>query len=457
MTSGMADLVVHPVDQPLRGIVPAPPHRGLAQVAAVAASLMAPGEACHIGGRGLGELPICALLRALGVPFERSEEGLSVSGVGLDGYAKPVEPVDTGSSTIALALAAGVLSALEHGAEIRCDEAAARTHLDGIVKVLRRRGAQLEGRLVTSEPGVLLPPLVIEPSPKLSPLDNHPIRPNGAACEAEKLAALTSGLLADGPTVLLEPMVSGDLPVRLYRELGAHVETAGGLTRLAPLTVPFAARDLPIPGDPDTSLMLLASSAAVGGESRVGVRGVIAQPSDAAALSTLHHAGAGLHIEPRATLSGQATANVVATAARPRSVVIEGEHARTAGASLPTLAAWAALAHEDSVIADVSADPGAGDQGRRVAVTLAAFGVPAHWSDDTRTLRVTGSALRSQPGATRAVASDGDGGTAMLAVVLALAARGTTRVQDANCIVARFPRFVGSLRAVGANLTVTDA
>jgi 3-phosphoshikimate 1-carboxyvinyltransferase len=219
------------------------------------------------------------------------------------------------------------------------------------------------------------------------------------------------------------------------------------------LSAPLTEMSVTLPGDLDASLMLLASAMAMEG-SHVGLRHVVAQPSDAAALSVIRDGGGALTVQARSTVAGQAIADLAGGSGRPQVVSIDGERAAAAGASLPTLAAWGAFARSDSVIAGISPASTHPDQGRRVSLMLAQFGVPAHWSEQTRTLRVTGNALRRAAEGSRTVETAGDGSSAMLAAVLGLASGGTTRIRDANCIVARFPRFVGSLRALGANLSV---
>jgi 3-phosphoshikimate 1-carboxyvinyltransferase len=42
----------------------------------------------------------------------------------------------------------------------------------------------------------------------------------------------------------------------------------------------------------------------------------------------------------------------------------------------------------------------------------------------------------------------------MTAAVLALGASGPTRITDCDCIATSFPRFVGTLRALGARIEV---
>jgi 3-phosphoshikimate 1-carboxyvinyltransferase len=44
----------------------------------------------------------------------------------------------------------------------------------------------------------------------------------------------------------------------------------------------------------------------------------------------------------------------------------------------------------------------------------------------------------------------------MTAVVLGLLGDGPTRVRDAGCIATSFPRFVGTMRALGANIEVIE-
>lgn len=448
----MAELVVHGADRPLTGIVPAPTDRAVASMGIFAAALTRPGEVSELRARRISPaLPICGALRALGVNVEEADDAVRVTGVGLDGFRAPAAPIDVASSTVALALMTGLVTALPFGATITGSEPVGRACLHPIARVLRLRGGQLEARFVENQPGVLAPPLTIEPSPPPSALVGHRIPPGGFA---EKLAALAAGLFAAGDTVLVEPLVTRDALPRLLHAAGATVESAGGLTRLAPLTEPLTPFAFDLPGDLDAGL-LLAAAAMAHPESAVGVRSVVVQPSDAGALVALREGGASLSIEARESAAGQATARVTAGSSRPRRILVEGERALGAGVGLPTLAAWAAHASGDSLITGVLPCLTHPEQGERVAFTLSELGVPARWDAATATLGVTGDALHRGPtSANRVIDPRGDGALAMLATVLALTAGGTTRIRSADCIVARFPRFVGSLRALGATLSV---
>lgn len=85
-----------------------------------------------------------------------------------------------------------------------------------------------------------------------------------------------------------------------------------------------------------------------------------------------------------------------------------------------------------------------------MAGVLRAFGVRVEES-------ASGLVLEGEPEAplrAARVSSGGDHRVAMAAVLLGLCADGESVVDDAECIAESFPRFVGTLRALGAKLEV---
>ena len=65
----------------------------------------------------------------------------------------------------------------------------------------------------------------------------------------------------------------------------------------------------------------------------------------------------------------------------------------------------------------------------------------------------TGAPPRSRP---RDVDCRGDHRIAMTAAVLAFSARGPSRIRDAECIATSYPKFVATMRALGARIDVLD-
>ena len=85
-----------------------------------------------------------------------------------------------------------------------------------------------------------------------------------------------------------------------------------------------------------------------------------------------------------------------------------------------------------------------------LAGLLRAFGVSVQEKPD-------GLVIEGQPGrplGAATVSSGGDHRVAMAAVLLALAADGQSVIEDAEPIAVSFPRFVGTLRALGAEIEV---
>jgi 3-phosphoshikimate 1-carboxyvinyltransferase len=84
-----------------------------------------------------------------------------------------------------------------------------------------------------------------------------------------------------------------------------------------------------------------------------------------------------------------------------------------------------------------------------MAGVLRAFGVTCEERPDG--LVIEGKAGPLDPAV---VESKGDHRIAMTACVLGLVASAPTRVRDVECIATSFPKFVGTLRALGATLDV---
>jgi 3-phosphoshikimate 1-carboxyvinyltransferase len=86
-----------------------------------------------------------------------------------------------------------------------------------------------------------------------------------------------------------------------------------------------------------------------------------------------------------------------------------------------------------------------------MAGVLRAFGVVCEELPDG--LSIEGKEGPLEPAT---VDSKGDHRIAMTAAILALLGRGPSRITDADCIATSFPRFVGTLRALGARVDVEE-
>src|SRR5690606_11109383 len=87
-----------------------------------------------------------------------------------------------------------------------------------------------------------------------------------------------------------------------------------------------------------------------------------------------------------------------------------------------------------------------------MARVLRSFGVPCEERRDGLVIEGRGGA----PLTGAVVESGGDHRIAMAAAVLGLAADGPSRIRDVACIGTSFPRFAGTLRALGADVRVEE-
>jgi len=443
------DVIVRPQIRPLVGSVPVHGDESIGQLALVCAALAdGPSEirrlsiGVHVGAT-LGAL------RALGVSLELDRGGVvRVSGRSLFGLLAPKEPLACGGSATTVRLLSGVLIAQPFPTMIDGDAALASGDFGETVGVLRRRGGPIEGVLSPTRPGHVALPLTVGPLPayrRLSGLE-YELR---SAAPGLKGALLISGLYADAPTYIREPIVTRDHAERMLQALDVPLTMLGPMAKLdvepwdAKLP-PFAAD---VPGDFSAAAFVLGAAAVVPG-SRVCARNAGLNPTRTGVMDLLRQMGGAVEAEIHASILGEPEGTVCCSHAPLRGTTMAGEVLVRASDDLSTLVALAARAHGSSEI-------GGGVERatvERFASVLRAFGVTAETSVDG--LFVEGRPDESLDGADIDATGEADAGAA--AVLLGLSAAAPTRVRGIDALANRLPRFVGILRALGADLRVEE-
>lgn len=213
-----------------------------------------------------------------------------------------------------------------------------------------------------------------------------------------------------------------------------------------------------LPGDLSAAAVLIAAAQLVEG-SQVTARGVGVNPTRSGVLEIARDMGAGLSIEPKGERNGEPLADLHAWHAplhAGRAGIVGGETLVRAAGDLAIAFVLAARAHGTTRIRDVAALPedAAGAEGAAAgaARVVRAFGVTCDETPEGFVVHGGGASLDPAD-----VDSGGDPGAAMAAAVLALAGRrdaGPSRVRDAGCIATVYPKFVATLRALGARVDV---
>jgi 3-phosphoshikimate 1-carboxyvinyltransferase len=451
----MTTLVVHPAETPLAGSVPVPSDASIGRRALLLGALCR-GETTLSGfSRSPDTLSIAGCLRAMGVSIvEASPTELVITGVGLGGLREPVNALDCGHSGATLRLFCGVLAAQRFRATLRGDAGLSQASMIRVVAPLRARGAVVSGQaraIASNREGDLSPPLVVGPLPEGRRLAGLQYE-TAVASALVKSAVLLSGLFADGITLFKEPSVSRDHTERMLGTLGVPIRTVGPLVQIDPAgwDREMPAFQLSLPGDLSAAAFPLAAAQLVAG-SRVTVRGVGANPTRTGLLEVARDMGAGFAIEPQGERGGEPVAELHAWYAPLRAVALGGETVSRATDEIPIACALAARARGTTRITDVAPlrDSDYGDRIGAIAAMLRAFGVECEERPDG--LSIGG---REDPLEAVDIESGGDPRIAMTASVLALVGRGPSRIRDAACIAEVYPKFVATLRALGARIDI---
>jgi 3-phosphoshikimate 1-carboxyvinyltransferase len=436
---------------PLRGSVPVPSDRSITHRALVLAALS--NGPCEIRGFGYGtdNQKTLGALGALGVRHEDDGRGtIMLRGVGLAGLTTPKEPLDCGRSPTCLRLLTGVLAGQRFPSRLGGHASLADFRMKSVLDPLRERGARLAGEPDPERSDETAPITVagLEEGQRLAPLEHRLTRPNDHA----KGALLLSGLFASGPTVIEEPVVSRDHTERLLDALDMPIRTAGSLVSLHPPADPLAIRgfDMSVPGDVSAAAFVLVAAQVVP-DSHVTTRRTGLNPTRSGILEVIRQSGGRMGITPGGNSMGEPFGEITARGSVLRGISLGGELAERGRDEIPAACALFARARGTSTVldaADLREDRP--DRIRALVELLRAFGVGVEERPD-------GLVIEGQPEkplkAAR-VSSRGDHRLAMTAVILGLIADGESVVEDADAILVSFPRFVGTLRSLGAEIEV---
>jgi len=267
-----------------------------------------------------------------------------------------------------------------------------------------------------------------------------------------KSAILLSGLYADGPTYVKEPLLSRDHTERMLAALGVPIRAAGTIVELdgPAWKGELPAFTLEVPGDISTAAFLVVAAQLVPG-SRVDVRRVGLNPTRTGLLEILADMGGAIEAEAKGDELGEPIGVLRAAHAALHAVRTGGERVTRAIDEVPILCALAARAAGRTEIADAQElRVKESDRIATMASVLGAFGVACEERKDGLVIE----GVPDRPLKAADVESRGDHRVAMTAAVLGLVADGPTRVRDVGCIATSFPRFAGTMRALGARIEV---
>jgi 3-phosphoshikimate 1-carboxyvinyltransferase len=429
----------------LRGTLMPPPDKSISHRAALVAA-MSDGET--VVRNYLDAADTRSTLDAigqLGAVVTREGGALRIRGVGLRGAAPA--GIDVGNAGTLLRLLPGWLSGQGRGEwTLDGDDSIRRRPVDRVVEPLSRMGADVSAR------DGRLAPLVVRGA-DLRAIDYRlPV-----ASAQVKSCVLLAGLLADGPTRVVEAQPTRDHTERMLRAAGAAVraEDAGtpvairGALPAKRITVEPAARlelgDVDVPGDFSSAAFWIVA-AVIGRGSEVRLDGVGINPGRIGLLGILTRMGAAVEVEETGAAGREPVATIVARSGPLQGTRVGGGEVPLAIDELPLVALLGAVADGETVVS------GAGElrhkESDRIATVveaLRAIGAEIEATEDG--FAVTGGA-RLRGG--RIDARD-DHRLAMLGAVAGLASRDGVEVEGFEAAAVSYPGFAADLERLSVS------
>jgi 3-phosphoshikimate 1-carboxyvinyltransferase len=382
-------------------------------------------------------------------PSEATSGGvdLEILGIGLRGPRSPVEEalaIDVGNAGTLLRILPGWLAGQAEGAWVlNGDESIRRRPVDRVAEPLRAMGADVscrDGRL---------PPLEIRGTALRGGTHKLPV-----ASAQVKSCLLLAGLLAGGPTTIVEPAPSRDHTERMLRAAGARV-TSEDLRTLPGLGGPPERRirvepmerlrvhAIEVPGDLSSAAFMAVGAAIVRG-SDVRLEGTGVNPTRTGLLGILNRMGAASWVEDERTAPGGEPVATIAT--RHGSLVatrVTGAEVPIAIDELPLVALLGCFAQGETVVS--GAQELRHKESDRIATVvdgLAGLGAKIEAREDGFAVTGTGK-LR---GGT--IDAHGDHRLAMLGAIAGLASEDGVEVEGMEAAAVSYPGFERDLRAL---------
>ncbi len=393
---------------------------------------------------------LLAALDELGVRSDYSEtqKCLFVYGVGLDGLTSPSHVIDARGHSAVGALLIGICVSRPFDAEIWVDDIVAQLLLPSLMQAHPISVEPLDDE----EGGACV---------QLHCLPAGEERARGVtSCESGvrswvKEAVLLAGLRSSSPTVFEERWATADHLERAMIRAKAPLSAEGTCVTLHPPrdADALAPQNYEAVGSPDLALSLFCAVAA----SRTGqlvVKDVSINPTRLSAVSILRAAGVEVRVVPEGDKQGEPVGRIMFTWGHNswRGFSLSGENAVQLGDGALFLMALATQTSSACQFAHYLPQARGGDPrvwGRAIGLLSSAGVHPKQSADGTVMIGPSEGLL--QP---LTLTSGGDLRLVLLATALALRARSPSRIDDIECLRDAYPKWVGTLRALGARVEV---
>jgi 3-phosphoshikimate 1-carboxyvinyltransferase len=379
-------------------------------------------------------------MAALGASVHKGEDGKwRIGGVGIKGLHSPRTPLDFGNSGTGVRLAMGLMCTTPMVARCIGDASLSKRPMGRVTDPLTLFGARFD-----ASDGKRLP-LTLHGAPKPKAITyTLPM-----ASAQVKSAVLLAGINAMGTTTVIEPVATRDHTEKMLKAFGAkiatvekdgarHISITGG--------VELKAQKISVPGDPSSAAFPMVAALITTG-SNILIENIMLNPTRTGLITTLQEMGADISIENRRTAGGEDVGDLRVKSSKLKGVTVPADRAPSMIDEYPILAVAASFAAGTTRMNGLE-ELRVKESDRLAAVEagLKANGVKTQSGPDW--LEVHGGGA---PGG-GTVVTHMDHRIAMSFLVMGLASRIHTTVDDASFIATSFPGFADLLNGLGAKI-----
>lgn len=447
----VSQLIVHGAERPLQGSVPLPSDEHILLCRIALAALSRGRTTLRARGLQAGALTLLEALSCLGIKSERASDAVVVEGNGLFGFEPPERALDLRESSHVGALVLGLSVSRPFPVELWIDEWVSELLVPALSAAHPISVEPLQGPHGAGPKGMRV---VCHAVPMGTRADGVSIVTHGVFPWV-KQAILLAGLRAQTPSWVEEKLATED-----------HLERALLRARI-PLTEGATLLGMHPPRDDDAiapqtyeaigSAALFAplcSMVAMVPGSVLRARERCHNPTRNDFVTVAKWAGLSISQQPLGDRQGEPVGNVEVRCGGLRAVHLAGETVLRLGDEFLYCLILMARADGLSRLEDAVPRARGGDQrivGRALGL-LRSAGI-----DATAQHGICVQGVGDAPLKPLRITTGGDARLALLASILALGAPGTSVIDDVDCVRGHFPRWVGTLRALGASVEVKTA
>jgi 3-phosphoshikimate 1-carboxyvinyltransferase len=432
VTDGIFDMdKVISGNKPLRGEITVPGDKSISHRAVMIGSL-ARGETTIEGFLEAAD-PLSTLhcIEALGIETRRSGNVYTILGKGIHGYQSPKRLLDAGNSGTTMRLLSGILVGQNFESELTGDEYLRRRPMKRIIEPLRCMGGNISGTEKFTAP------LKISPSKHLQSINYEMPIPSAQV----KSAVLLAGLFAEGETRVTELQQSRDHTERMLGLLsnfegGKKVITVSGGKEIE-------ARNFVVPGDPSSAAFFVVA-ALLNPHSDIVIKNVGINPTRIGFLHILQEMGGKIGIENAREVAGEPIGDIhVQSSPLTISRTIAGDIIPNVIDEIPILSVAAAFANGTFEVKD-AAELRHKECDRLSAIcgNLSSMGIDVDEREDGFAFEAKNFLLSSR------FRSFNDHRIAMAFGIAGNAIKGTSIIENAECVDISYPSFWTTLQSL---------